>query len=124
DAPHRDQHDLVVFLDDAHADHGTVALALTDGPHALAAPLRQPVLLYRRALAVALLGDDEDVGPLTGRVHGYDPVSRLQADADDAAAGPPHGPHVRLGEPHGLPLAGHQQDLVLALGQAHPDQAV
>src|SRR5262245_52637043 len=55
-APGRDQHHLVLLLDQHRADHGAVPLGGLDRDHALAAAAMARVLGDRRAFAVALLG--------------------------------------------------------------------
>ena len=93
-------------------------------PHALAAPARQPVLLHRGLLAVAVLGDGEDVPPRGGPGGAHHVVAVLQPDAPDAHGLPAHGPHVVLVEADGLAVPGGNEDLLRAVGLPHRDQLI
>ena len=102
-----DEEQLLVLLGDL-LDGGHVAglLALQrDQPDALAAAVHRPELRQRHALAVAGLGQDEQVGRRLDDAHAHDVVRRAgQADADDAGGRAAHRPDLVLGEAGDLAL--------------------
>ena len=86
-------------------------------------PLRG-ILGDARALAVAVLGDHEQIGGVVGHVDRDDLVALAQLHADHAARRAAHRPRLVLVEADGLAPARGQQHVVLARGQAHADQLV
>src|SRR5439155_12711639 len=84
---------------------------------ALAAAALRRVLRQRRALAVALRRHADHLLALGGDAERDDLVALPEAHPDDSAGLPSHGPGQTLPEPDGLPPPGHQEDLVLPVGE-------
>ena len=97
--------------------------------HALGAAPLDRVLGDRGALAVAVLGDHEQLGVVAGDVHGQHAV-RLAADLAgdvhplDAGGVATHRAHRLLREARGVARLRDQQQVVVARGQPHLDQLV
>ena len=77
-----------------------------------------------RALAVSLLGDDQELLDGIDHLHADHLVAGLQPDAGDTHRVAAHRPDLDLVETCRLPLASGQDDVVLAIGQANPPQLV
>src|SRR6185503_19624831 len=91
---------------------------------ALAAATLLAVLVDRGAFAVAARRDAEDVSAAGERRHAHHLIAALEPDAAHAVGRTAHRAHVSLGEADGEALARRQQDLALAVGDAHVEQAV
>ena len=97
--------------------------------HALGAAPLDRVFRDRRALAVAVLGDHEELGVVAGDVHGQHAVG-LSADLArdvhplDARGVAAHRSHRLLGEARGVAGLRDQQHVVVAGGQPHLHQLV
>src|SRR5882724_10414211 len=120
----RDHEDVVAFADLEHAHDRAVAAAGLDVDDALARAALQPVLVERRALAVAPLGDGEDLRALLHDVARDDLVALLHLDAAHAAGAAAHRPHLVLGESDGHPELGGDHDLARAVRAARGDDGV
>ena len=125
DAAGRDERHLVPGRHDPRGDDGPRPLRrqvhhLDPLPIApLAAILRQ-----RRALAIPLLGDDQQVGVVAGHIGPGQRVPRIEAHGVDARRRPAHRPHVLLVEANALTLLADEDDVLLAACHLHPAQAV
>ncbi len=82
------------------------------------------VLADLGALAVAVLGDDEQVHVVARDIHGDDPA--VLADVHPAHAGgvAAHRAGVGLGKAHGQTGAGDHDDLIVGIDRAHGKQLV
>src|SRR5207237_8141045 len=96
-------------------DHVAVALARLDVDHALPAPVRQAVLLDRRALAEAVLRHGEERRAGVRQLGPDHLVARLQSDAFHAEGRAPHRPDLLLVETDGPALAGADDPVVVAV---------
>ena len=95
-----------------------------DAPDPLATPGLGVEALELGPLAVAGIGDHQDVDVVAGHVAGDDLVALPEPDAPHPGRVPAHRPHVALGEPDRHALAGHHEHVVAALRLDHPHQAV
>src|SRR5205823_12766800 len=105
DAARRDQEELVVEPDHEGGDHVATPGGELDPLDAHGAAALAGEALELGALAVAGIGDDEDVDIVAGHVTGHDLVGGSKAHADDAGGRPPHGPDRVLAEADGLAVA-------------------
>src|SRR4029077_6504977 len=90
--------------------------------HGASTLAREPLEL--RALAVAGVGDDEDVDVVAMHVDGHDLVVVAQAHADHALGSPARRAHRLLAETNRLAMARDDEDVVGAAGLYHPHQLV
>src|SRR5204863_2268764 len=98
-AARRDQHHLVAVANDARPDQPALALDELGRLDAKAAAALARVVRELRALAVAVLGDDEQVALVgTDDVHRDHLVALAQAHAFDAAGVAAHRARLLLGE--------------------------
>src|SRR5215211_894041 len=110
----RDQHHLVAVAHDARARELPLRLRQLHGLDAdPAAPLRG-VLVDARALAVAVVRHDQQVGVVLGDVDADDLVTRAQAHALHAGRVASHRARLALVEPGRHALARDEQDVVVA----------
>ena len=111
----------------AHRLHGReVALALghLDGVDALTAAILLRVVRDRRALAVAALGDDEQIAVAVSDFHAQNAHAVLHTDTANAAGIAAGGAHLLLGEHDRLARGGGQDNLVALAHAAHVQQRV
>ena len=95
-----------------------------DGVHALAAAMVLGVLLDLRALAVALLGDDEEVGAGAGDFHAQHVGVGGHVHAAHAHGAAAHGAGLGLVPQDGLAGGGHHDDLLARRHALHGDELV
>src|SRR3989475_5434104 len=119
-----DHEDVVAATHLQHPDHGAVATTGLDVDDALAGPALQAVLVERRALAVAALGDRQDLGALLHDVARDDLVALVHLDATHAGGAAPHRPHLVFGEADGHAQLGGDHHLARAVGAARGDHGV
>src|SRR5207302_641108 len=100
-----DEHELLVLAHDERARERALALGEPDRLDAFGAALGLAVLGDLRALAVAVLGYDEQVHVVTRDVHRDHAPVAADVHAADAGRVAPHGAHIGLGEAHGEPGA-------------------
>src|SRR5436309_1942344 len=91
---------------------------------ALAGATLQAVLVERRALAVAALGDCEDLRALLHDVGRDDLVTLVHVDAAHAGGAAAHRSHLVLGEADGHAELGRDHHLAIAIGAASGDHRV
>src|SRR5438067_43142 len=120
----RDHENVVTASNLQHADHGAVATAGLDVDDALARAALQAVLVERRALAVAALGDREDLRALLHDVGRDDLVTLVHVDAAHACRAAAHRSHLVLGKPDGHAELGRDRHLAIAIGAASGDHRV
>src|SRR6185295_5107583 len=124
----RDEDELLVHLGDlldGRHDAGLAALE-RDEPHALAASMLDPELVDRDALAIAGLGEHEQVRAGLHDAHRDDLVALLleQADTDDAAGVAAHRPDLALVELGEHALGGGEDHVVLTRRHVDPGELV
>ncbi len=122
-----DEEELLVRLgDELDGSHGSGLGALErDEPDALGAAVHGPEVAQRHALAVAGLGQHEDVAVGLDHAHAHDAVALArQADADDAGRVAAHGPDLALVEAGEAALRRGQDDVVLSRRDGHPGEGV
>src|SRR5581483_5332610 len=91
--------DLVLGADHEGGDHGSPGGGDLDPPHTLPAPALPVEPVELRPLAVAGLGDEEDLDVVAGDVAAdHHVVAVLQLHAPHAGRGPAHRPDVVLRE--------------------------
>ena len=96
-----------------------------DQPDALAAAMLAPELGQRHALAVAGLGQHEEVAVGLDDAHADDRVALAgEPDADDAGRVAAHRPDLALGEAGELALGRGDDDVVVAGRDVDPGQLV
>src|SRR5205807_580727 len=119
-----DEEELVVEADHEGGDHVAATSGQLDplDAHRSTALAREAFELG--ALAVAGVGDEQDVDLVAGHVAGHDLVARLHAHADDALGGAPGWTHLLLGEANGLAVAADHEDVVVAAGLDDADELV
>src|SRR5256886_8053038 len=120
----RDHEDVVALADLEHAHDGAVAAAGLDVDDALARAALQPVLVERRALAVAPLRDRQDLSALLHDVGGDDLVALVHLDATHARGAATHRAYLVLGEADGHAELGGDHHLPRAVGAARGDDGV
>src|SRR5262249_3963552 len=118
-----DEH-VVTRPDLEHAHHGAVAAAGLDVDDALAGAALQPILVERRALAIAALGDRQDLRALLHDVAGNHRVVFLDLDATNAGGAAAHRSHLVLGEADGHTELGGDHDFARAVGATRGDDGV
>jgi len=126
-APGADEKQLLVLLRDLLDGRHVARLPALEGDEAdaLAAAVHGPEFRQRHALAVAGLGQDEQVGRRLDDAHAHDTVRWAgQADADDAGGGAAHRPDLVLWEAGDLALSAGDDDVVGAGGHVHPGEFV
>ena len=100
------------------------ALGQLDAPHALATSVLRVEMVELRALAVAGVGDDQQVDSLAGDVAGHDLVAGPQPHAADPGRAASHGTDLGLGEPdRRAALATTMQQVVFTAGRARRGRA-
>src|SRR5436305_3209761 len=124
DARRRDQEQLVVETDHERGDDVAASSGELDALDAHRAPALTRETLELGALAVAGVGDDEDVDVVTRQVARHDLVALTKAHADDAGGRAAHRSHRLLGEADGLPHAADHEDVVFAAGLDDLDELV
>src|SRR3989442_13780378 len=98
----RDQHHLVVVVDQHGADYCAVALGGLYRDHALAAAAVPRVFADRRALAEAVFGGGEHaLGFVVGGEHAHPALTLGQAHAAHAGGLAAHGANIGFLEAHG-----------------------
>src|SRR5205085_7481853 len=121
----RDQHHLVVVVDQHGAHHLAVSLRDLDRDHALAAAAMARIVAERRALAEAVLGGGEHALRLVvRREHAHHALAFAQAHAAHAGRLAAHGTHVGLLEAYRLALGGEEHDVVFAVGERRAHEVV
>ena len=122
-----DEEELLVLLGDL-LDGGDVAGLATleaDQADALAAAVLAPELGQRHALAVAGLGQDEQVAVGLDDAHPDDRIALAgEPDADDAGRVAAHRPDLVLGEAGELALGRGDDDVVVAGRDVDPGELV
>src|SRR5699024_676305 len=112
----------------AHHGHGPQqgVVADADRAHVEPAPGLEAVLLDAGALGGAAVGDGDDGAVGAHHVHGQQPVVVAELHAGHAAGGATGGAQGAVvgGHPHGLAVAGDQQDLVVAVDRPGGDHTV
>src|SRR5699024_12442741 len=95
-------------------------------PHSEPAASVVSVLLGSSALGEAAVGDGDDEACVAHHVHGQQPVVVAELHAGHAAGGATGGAQGAVvgGHPHGLAVAGDQQDLVVAVDRPGGDHTV
>src|SRR5207249_4761583 len=96
-----DDHHLIGVGDLQRGDYVAVALAGLDVDDALAAAVREPVLLERGALAVAVFGDGQERAAGARQLRADHLIVALQRDALDAEGCAAHGADFALIEADG-----------------------
>src|SRR5438552_3889927 len=119
-----DHEDVGAGPDLQHAHHRAVAAARLDVDDALARAALQPVLLERRPLTVAALGQGEDLGALLHDVGRDDLVALVHLDAAHAGGAAAHRTDLVLREADGHAQLGGDHDLAAAVGAARGDDGV
>src|SRR5207248_5318728 len=99
------QEELVVEADHEGRDDIAAPGRELDSLDAHGAPTLAWETLELGALAVAGVGDDEDVDVVARHVTGHDLVTGLEAHPNDASGRATHGPHCVFVEPAGLAVA-------------------
>src|SRR3984893_4357774 len=112
----RDHEDVVALAALEHPDHGAVSPLGFDVDDALACAALEAVLLERRALAVAALGDREDADAFLHHLGGDDLIAVVHLDPADTAGRAAHGPDIFLGEADDHALLGREKHRALAVG--------
>ena len=92
--------------------------------NAAAAAVMDREVLDRGALAVAVLGDGQHLRALACARRADHIVALGQTDAAHAGGLAAHRAHLGLGKGDGAALVGGDQDILLAVGQAHVDEQV
>ena len=97
-----------MLADDQRTREAALLLGQLRGQDALRPAALHRVLGDQGALAVAVLGDDEQLGVVLGDIHRQHPVLDAVDLAGDvhplhSAGVPSHRPHVLLGEARGVP---------------------
>src|SRR5207245_5689933 len=101
----RDQHHLVVVVDQHRADHPAIALGSLDRDHALAAAAVARIFADRRALAESVLGRGQHgFRFIVRREHAHHPLALAEAHAAHAGRLAAHRPHVALLEAYRLAI--------------------
>src|SRR5215211_5966898 len=118
-----------MLADNQGAGEAALLLRQLDGQHALRAAALRRVLGDLRALAIAVLGDDQQLGLVAGDVHREDAVLlpadlALDVHSLDAGGVAAHRAHLGLREAGGVAGLRHQQDVLVPLGEADPDELV
>ena len=98
----RDQHHLVAVAHDPRAGESPLALDQLHRLHAHRPAALDRVVADTRALAVAVLGDDEEVGVVVGDVELDDLVAAPKLHACDARRVAPHRARLLPVEPNRL----------------------
>src|SRR5947207_14863007 len=119
-----DHEDVVALSDLKHADHGAVAAAGLDVDDALAGATLEAIFVERRALAVAALGDRQDLRALLHDIGGDDLVALVHLDAAHAGRAAAHPAHLVLREADGHAELGGDHDLASAIRAARGDDGV
>src|SRR4029453_15033550 len=119
-----DDEEVVAAPDLDHADHRAVAAGGLDVDDPLAGPALQPVLLERRALAEAALGDGEDLRALLHDVGADHLIVVLHLDAAHAGGAAAHRPDLFLGEADGHAELGGDHHFTVAVGTARRHQLI
>ena len=119
-----DEHQLLVLAHDERAREAALFLGQADRLDAFGAAVGLAVLADLGALAVAVLGDDEQVHVVAGDVHRDHPAVLADVHAAHAGGVAPHRAHVGLGEAHGQAGARDHDDLVVGVDRAHGEQLV
>src|SRR5215510_14053332 len=120
----RDDQDVVAVPHLKHGDDVAVAAAGLDVDDPLAGPALQAILVERRALAEAALGDGEDADALLHDVGGDDLVALVDLDPFDAAGAVSHRAHFLLREADAHAELGRDHDLAAAVGPPGGHDAV
>src|SRR5215216_1329076 len=119
-----DEEDVVLVLHDQGPGQEAAGLGQLGGLDALDAPALAGVLLQRGALAVAGVGDHQQVGVRADHLHGQHLVVASQPHGGHAARLPTHRADVGLAEAYGHALAGDEQQVVVARGELDPDELI
>ncbi|ABA48200.1 val start codon [Burkholderia pseudomallei 1710b] len=124
-ARRRDQHDLILGVDERRGNDAAVALGGLDRDHPLRAAPVARVLGDRRALAVAVLGRGQHRLFLAARDEHRDHLlGVVELHPAHAARLAAHRPHVVLVETHRLAGVGEQHHVVRAVGDRRADQVI
>src|SRR5699024_6636571 len=117
---------LVRLLDHGRAHQVAAVVRQLRDPDAEPAPALEAVLLDAGALGEAAVGDGDDEAVGAHHVHGQQPVVVAELHAGHAAGGATGGAQGAVvgGHPHGLAVAGDQQDLVVAVDRPGGDHTV
>src|SRR2546425_569473 len=111
----RDDQDVVAVVHLEYGDDGAVTAAGLDVDDPLAGPSLQPVLVERRSLAEAALGDGQDRDPFLHDVGGDDLVALVELDALHPTGVPARRAHFLLREADDHAELGRDHDLALAV---------
>src|SRR5499427_7831296 len=120
----RDDQDVVAVPHLEHGDDVAVAAAGLDVDDPLARPALQAILVERRALAEAALGDGEDADALLHDVGGDDLVTLVDLDPLHAAGAAAHRAHFFLREADAHAELGGDHDLAPAISPPGGHDAV
>src|SRR5262245_2182384 len=112
----RDDQDVVAVAHLEHRDDVAITTAGLDVDDPLAGAALQPILLERRALAIAALGDGQNADALQHDVGSDDLVALVELDALHAAGSAAHRAHLFLREADAHPELGRDHHLALAVG--------
>src|SRR5438132_9416189 len=116
-----DHHHLLVLApDDAHGGDVSGLVVERVGDHASRGAVLDGELVEYGSLAVALLGDDQQLRPWTHNLHPDHLVPLAQPDPGHAPRVASHGPYLRLVEASRLSLPGGQDHVGLSIGPAYP----
>src|SRR5579864_5842469 len=120
----RDEHDLIAVAHDAGAGERPLRLGELNRLHAHAAATFDRVVADAGALAVAVLGHDEEVGVVLRDVHRDDLVANTEPHAGDTGGVAAHRTHFSLMETDGLAELRDHEDVVVARGVTNADELV
>src|SRR5262249_24642179 len=119
-----DHQDIVTGADLQHTDHRAVAATGLDVDDALAGTALQSIFVERRTLAIAALGDRQDLRAFVHDVGGDDFVPVVDVDPADAGGAAAHRSDLVLREPDGHAELGRDHDLARTVGAARGDDGV
>src|SRR5699024_6890444 len=115
-----DKDEIVAFIHDLDARHAAFGVVADPQPAAVG----DAVIVDAAAASLAVLGDGQHRGARAADARAHHVVALAQFDDPHAVAGTAHGPGSRLGKADGRAVVGGDDDLVVALGQMAPHQAV